>query len=275
MGRLYAPPQEAAVGAGLIFRQQVGVGVGAGLCPDLDPVGGGLQRHAGLDQGNVAVAGAGIGDGKDVGAFLQLAGGIDALGNAGGPAMAVGLRGTGEVKGHQLGGLAGLAGHLEGGIGVGLQAAGIGDGVGQLVIAGGVGGGLAVLEGQLRQGGDGNLAGQVAVLRVGGGDAGHGVKLGTGLHGLILHTGDLRLGIVAGIAGSDAHRHTEAEQCRQTFVHGFHCGTLLSQITGCRRRHRRSRRRCSGRKRPGKPAGWRADWCGRSGPPGRWPTGRR
>lgn len=138
--------------------------------------------------------------------------------------MAIGLRRTGKIEVHQLGGFARLPGHGQGGVGFGLQAALVSDGVGQLVVAGGVGRGLAVLESQFRQRGDGDLARHIAILGIGGGNARHGVKLGASLHALILHAGDLRLSVGAGLAaGGGTDCHTETEQGGKASAQ-FHIG---------------------------------------------------
>ena len=199
-----------------IAGQQVGVGGHIGLGPDLHAVVRGLQRHAGFDQLDVAVTLAGIGNGEDESALLLLAYGVHALGDVGRPAVAVLAFGGGEIHLLEYGGLAGLAGDGQGGVGLGLQAALVGDGVGKLIGARGIRGSLAVGEGQLRQRCHHNLGGEVAVLGVGGRHAGHGIKFRAHRHALIGNAADLRCGGILGAlsAGRQGQDHGQAQQKR-------------------------------------------------------------
>ena len=210
----------------------MGIGGNISLGPDLHAVVRSLQRHAGFDQLDVAVALAGVGNGKDEGALLLLARGVHALGDVGRPAVAILAFGGGKVHLLEYGGFAGLAGNRQCSVGLGLQAALVGDGVGEFIGARGIRGSLTVGEGQLRQRCHHNLGSEIAVLGVSGRHAGHGIKFRAHRHALIGNTADLRRGGILGAlsAGRQGQDHGQAQQKRPYALHMFQSNDLRYQV---------------------------------------------
>ncbi len=168
-----------------IARQDMGIGGFGGLGPDLDLVIRCLQRIARLGQLDITVTVARVLDVDHIGAVFQGGSRLSGLADLGFPALVVRHFSRAEIKGLVRHGFAGLLGDRQGGIALRGEAALIGHRIHELIAAGRFWSGFAVFKAQCRGGLDGNHPGQVAVLRIGGGKTGQGIKLGARFHGLI------------------------------------------------------------------------------------------
>ena len=213
---------------GAVLGNEVGIGGGAGLGPDLHLIVGAGLHVQGLDEANVAVPLAGVHDVDDEGAVLQGAGGLGSVDHSF-PAVGVGGFHGGEVELLQDRGFAGLLGDGQRGIGFRGGAGLVGDGVHQLIGTGGLRGGLAALEVQSGGGFHGDHGGQIPVFRVGGGDAGQGVKDLSRFHRGVLNAADGGLlvlgsghrGLRLAAAGRHGQDHDQGQQDRDKLLHGF------------------------------------------------------
>ena len=198
------------------------VSISGGLCPDLDLVVSSLHSHAGQNQLDVAVAVAGVGNIKYKCALLQFAGGSDAFADLCGPALGIHFL-ISEVKCVQNGSFAGLLGDGQGCVGFHGLAALVGDGVNQLVAAGGFGGSLAVLEVQCGGSFHGDQGGDVAIFGVSCADTCQSVEFAAGFHSLISDTGDDGSGVLAAAAaGSQGQNHCQAQNQSQNLTDILH-----------------------------------------------------
>ena len=196
------------------------VGIGSGLGPDFHHIVGLGHFHAGQLQLHIAVSAAGVGDFKDIGTLLQLCRSGGALADSGFPALGIGSGGIRKVKFLVDRCFGGLLGDCQSCVGFGGRAALVGNGVGQLIAAGGGRGGLAVLEVQGGHGFHGDLGADVAVFFIGGGDTCEGIKFRARFGEQILSTIDDRRHVLffcaAGCQGSSQGKN---QQNRNQFFH--------------------------------------------------------
>ena len=196
------------------------ISVGSGLCPDFHHIVSLGDLHSGQLQLHIAVAVAGVGDFKDIGALLQLCHSRSTLTDSGDPALSIGSGGCIEIKGQVFHLLPSLLGNGQRGISLGDCTRLIGDGIGQLIAASGGRGGLAVLEVQGGHGFHGNLGADVPVFFIGGGDARKGIKFGARFGEQILDTIDDRGDVLfLGSAGCQRRSQGKNKQNRNPFFH--------------------------------------------------------